>query len=503
MSSSTGSPGESPQAPPDQASQEAAVAELELRRRQRERLAQERPLLDFVPVVTPRWASPRHLCRVTDLFERIARGERVRALVSVPPQHAKTETILHGIAWLLRRKPWLRNAYASYAAKLSLAKSRLCRGYALAAGVQLRRDAKSAGDWMTTEGGGLLATGAGGPLTGNPVDGVLIVDDPHKNREEAESETKREKIKSWWTSTAISRVHDKASVIVLHNRWHPDDLIGWLRENDPDGERWEVIELRAIADGSDPLDPRQPGEALWPELWPEPALRRKQIDVGPYDWSSLYDQRPQPRDATLFGDPRFFTELPDGWTDCFGLDFAYTKKTKSDWNVAVHLAEAGGVFYVLDRHGMQARAPRFAKRLRALKAANPGSRFVVYANGPERGVVDLMNEGPPDEGDGEQLDEAFSGLDIEVFNARADKYVRALKTAASWNAGRILLPAPDSPFHGPWVGPFISKIKGFTGEEGGVDDDADALVAAHDALKQGAQIPADDGLDQYLPAPTY
>ena len=81
-----------------------------------------------------------------------------------------------------------------------------------------------------------------------------------------------------------------------------------------------------------------------------------------------------------------------------------------------------------------------------------------------------MNDGTPDEaedeGEGDDLSEALSGLDIEVFTARADKYVRAQKTAASWNAGRILLPAPG-PHHGPWVSAFISAIKGFTGEEGG------------------------------------
>lgn len=495
-----------PQAPPDLASQEAARAELELRRRRREREAIERPLLDFVPVVTPRWSSPRHLRRLTDLFERIARGERVRALVSVPAQHGKTETLLHALAWLLRRKPWLRNAYASYAAKLSLAKSRLARDYAARAGVQLRHDAKAAGEWHTVEGGGLLATGVGGPLTGNPVDGVLLVDDPHKNREEAESEVQRNKVKTWWQSTAITRVHPGASALVVHNRWHEDDLIGWLRANDTEGD-WEVIELQAVAEGDDPTDPRQPGEPLWPEFWSAQSLKLKRREVGEYDWASLYQQRPRPRGGTLFGDPRFFTDLPEGWTACFGLDFAYTKKTKSDWNVAVHLVEVAGRFYVINRHAMQARAPRFAKRLRALKSANPGARFAIYASGVERGVVDLMNDGTPDEaedeGEGDDLSEALSGLDIEVFTARADKYVRAQKTAASWNAGRILLPAPGSPHHGPWVSAFISAIKGFTGEEGGKDDDADALVAAHDALAEGAQIPADDGFDQYLPTPTF
>ena len=186
---------------------------------------------------------------------------------------------MHALAWLLRRKPHLRNAYASYAAQLAFTKSRLARDYTLAAGVRLRDDANKVNEWVTTAGGGLLATGVGGPLTGNPVDGVLLVDDPHKNRAEAESAVIREEIKGWWTSTAMTRVHPQASVLVVHTRWHPDDLIGWLREGDG-GKSWEVVELRAIADGTDPGDPRQPGEALWPEYMPADFLEERKRDIA-------------------------------------------------------------------------------------------------------------------------------------------------------------------------------------------------------------------------------
>ena len=476
--------------------------------RQIERLEQEIPesprelpegLLDFVPAITPRWQSPQHLHRVAELFERIARGERIRALVSVPPQHGKTELCLHGLAWLLKRKPWLRNAYVSYAAQLAWSKSKLARDYALAAGVELRRDAKAANQWRTPEGGGLLAGGVGGPLTGNPIDGVLLVDDPHKNRVEAESQPIRDKIKGWWTSTAASRLHPGASAIVVHTRWHDDDLIGWLKETKP-GD-WEVIELRAICEGDDPQDDRQVGEALWPGLWSVPALEVKRKEVGEYDWASLYEQRPKPRGATVFGEARFFTELPDGWTPGVGLDFAYTKKTKSDWNVGIEVARLGKLLYIIGLNRMQARAPVFARRLRAVKARLPGARLAIYAAGTERGTVDMMNEGPPEEPleDLEEQEVEGLGLDIEVFPAVADKFIRAQKTAASWNAGRILLPGPDSPFFGPWVGPLIARIKAFTGEEGGVDDDVDALAAIHDALADQVTVPEDDGLDALLP----
>jgi predicted phage terminase large subunit-like protein len=449
------------------------MARAELERRRRQRLTG--PLQGFIPAVTPRWQSPRHLARLTDLFERIAQEERVRALVSVPPQHGKTETLLHGLAWLLKRKPWLRNAYASYAASLAFTKSRLARDYAQTAGVTIRDDAGKVSEWVTTDGGGLLATGVGGPLTGNPVDGLLLVDDPHKNRAEAESATIRNKIKEWWTSTAMTRVHPGASILVVHTRWHSDDLIGWLRERNG-GAGWEVIELRAIADGTDPRDPRQPGEALWPEFMPADFLAERRIDVGEYDWASLYDQRPTPKGGAVFEGDVLFSPPPTRYRVVIGLDLAYTEKTASDYSVAVVMAEAEGLYHILDVHRMQTAAPAFAERLRALAATYPGAPMVAYVGGTERGVVDLMNVRPDTPG---KLQ-----LNVQAKPATADKFIRAQPVAAAWNAGRIFLP-PDAP---RWAGPFVSEMRSFTGIKDSHDDQIDALAAAYDALSRGAAL---------------
>jgi predicted phage terminase large subunit-like protein len=437
-----------------------ARAELELRRRRR----LDGPLQEAIPAITPKWSSPRHLQRLTDLFERIARGERVRALVSVPPQHGKTETILHGLAWLLRKRPELRNAYASYAASLAFTKSRQARDYALAAGVQLRADANKVNDWVTTAGGGLLATGVGGPLTGSPVDGVLLVDDPHKNRAEAESATIREGIKGWWPSTAMTRVHPTASVIVVHTRWHPDDLIGWLQDDQPDG--WEVIVLRAIADGTDPGDTRQPGEALWPEARPLWFLEERRREMGEYDWASLYDQRPRPKGGAVFGDVHLYDELPRGFRVCIGIDLAYTERTSSDYSVAVVLAESGGLYYLLEVVRLQVPAPAFGERLKALRQAYPGAKLFGYVGGTEKGTIDFLKG---------------QGVHIETKPAVGDKFVRATPAAASWNAGKILCPR-SAP---PWLDPLLGEVKSFTGVRDRRDDQIDALAAAHDALTRG------------------
>ena len=218
-------------------------------------------LLDAIPRVSPRYEPPVHLAPVVELLER-SRREPVRGLVSVPPRHGKTELIAHGLAWLLSRDPRRTHAYVTYAAQVAYSKSRSIRDYARTLGVPIRPDAEALHEWRTPERGGLLATGIGGPLTGHGVDGVLVVDDPTKNREEAESAVLREKNHGWFTSVAMTRVEPRGSVIVVHTRWHEDDLIGRLA-----GEAdWEYVNLPAIAPD---------GAALWPSRWPVEELAKK------------------------------------------------------------------------------------------------------------------------------------------------------------------------------------------------------------------------------------
>jgi hypothetical protein len=162
-------------------------------------------ILDFIPALNARYERPEHLAQIADLFRRIDAGEVIRALVTAPPQHGKSDFLVNAVARIIRRRPHLRNAYVCYGDKLVRKKSRQCRDIATAAGVHLRDDSFAVNDWQTLEGGGLFSTGVGGPLTGNPVDGVLTVDDPHKDREDAESALSRERVRDWWTSTAKPR----------------------------------------------------------------------------------------------------------------------------------------------------------------------------------------------------------------------------------------------------------------------------------------------------------
>ena len=183
----------------------------------------------YITQVSPHLPPPPHIQPIIDLVER-ARHSVVHACVSMPPRYAKTTTILHAIAWWLRSAPGDTCAYMTYSDNRAKSKSRLARRLALESGVKLAGDAANLGEWRTVQGGGLLAGGVGGGLTGEGVSGVLFVDDAIKNRKEADSLTIRDERWDWLNEVAFSRLED-ASMIVNGTRWHDDDPIGGTRRS--------------------------------------------------------------------------------------------------------------------------------------------------------------------------------------------------------------------------------------------------------------------------------
>lgn len=417
-----------------------------------------------MPAVSPRFEAPSHLPQLVEFLERTQQREPVRGLFSVPRRHAKTETVLHGIAWLLAHNPALTIGYASYSAEFARTKSRAARDYARAAGVVLRGDSTALDQWQTTSGGGLIARGMSGAWTGLGVD-VLVVDDPHKNRQEAESAVKRNHVLDWWNSAGITSVEPGGAVMVVHTRWHPDDLIGHLAR-DQNGVGWEHHNLPAINDGTDPR--RQKGEALWPARWPLEALEARRNEITEYEWASLYQGHPRPRGDALFGEPAYYDALPSSGTYGHGCDLAYTEKTYADHSVAVTLLRHGSMFYVVDVTRKQCEAPVFARLLKEQIGKNPG-RAQWHASGTEKGVAQFIKKLVPK---------------LEYVPATADKFQRAQAVAAAWKDRRVLLP-----HKAPWLDSFITEVTHFTGLKDAHDDQVDALVSAYAALTKPVPKP--------------
>lgn len=428
------------------------------------------PLIDLIPTVSPDLLRPNHLAPFCDLLQRAIEPGELRKVVAAPPQHGKSEAVVHALLWLCLRHPGKKHGYVTYSAERSEYVS--AKFQRLAEQVGLEPQGRLS-DVRLKGGSEIRFTSIGGSFTGFTVDGLLIIDDPVKDRPDAESPTIRRKAVDWFTDVARSRRHPKTSIICMATRWHPEDLSGELISRG-----YEYLNLKAIAEGpvgddgrveSDPLR-RLPGEALFPELKPPSFFAEEQQDQ--YSWNSLYQGEPRGRGSNVFTYPDvedgslFYGQLPPEALKrvTIGLDFAYTAKTHADWSVAVTLAAVGPVVYVVNVTRLQCEPPEFEGRLELLHTTYPNAVGAAYISGPEEGSVSFMRT---------------SGLRIRSMSAAkaGDKFTRAIKVAAAWNSRQILLPKSA-----PWLDAFLHEVCGFTGVKDRHDDQVDAFAAAFDAL---------------------
>jgi len=219
-------------------------------------------------------------------------------MVTMPPRHGKSELVTKRFpAWWLGNNPKGQIITASYNSDLARDFGRSVRNivngprYANIFDTRLASDSKAADRWNTNKDGAYVAAGVGTAVTGRGAD-LLIIDDPLKDRAEADSELQRENVWNWFTSTAYTRLMPGGAVIVVQTRWHEDDLSGRLLEQmGAGGDQYFQLDLPAI---------NEKGEALWPSRYDLRALQRIRSAIGPRDWSALYQQNPTPDEGTFF-----------------------------------------------------------------------------------------------------------------------------------------------------------------------------------------------------------
>ena len=250
----------------------------------------------------------RHLDLIDDAFRRIAAGEKLQVMLTMPPRHGKSQRASRwGPLWYLRRHPEKRVMLASYGAELADGHGRWVRDqlrtYGDTMGVRLDPNSRAANrfDLEASRGssvrGGMVTAGVGGGLTGLGFS-LGIIDDPFKGSEDANSPAQRERVWDWYQSVFYTRRAPGASLILINTRWHENDLSGRILENEPDN--WLQIDLPAIAfEDSDALG-RTPGEPLWPAQYDANELADIKRSVGERVWWSLYQQRPRPLEGGVW-----------------------------------------------------------------------------------------------------------------------------------------------------------------------------------------------------------
>ncbi len=256
-----------------------------------------------------RWKKARHLELLCNLLESVEIGELNRLIITMPPRHGKSMTVTESFpSWFIGRNPERRVIEVSYGSELAqrfgLANRRKIDEFGEEIfNIKVSSENASKTNWgIENYSGGMISAGIGGSITGQGAD-LLVIDDPIKNRQEAESETYRDRIWHEWQDTLSSRLHPGGRVIIIMTRWHEDDLAGRILNSSSD--TWKLINLPALAEGYDEIG-RNIGESLWPEHgFNETWCEAKKSELGSRSWESLYQGHPRPSEGNLFKQSMF------------------------------------------------------------------------------------------------------------------------------------------------------------------------------------------------------
>lgn len=365
------------------------------------RILARRRLLPFVKRMNDRYDDGwvhRDICARLERFsDAVAAGKSPRLMLLMPPRHGKSELASKNFpAWHLGRHPDHEFIACSYNLSLAMGFSRKVKQLiddnlykTVFDQVDLDKNNQSTEEWaIAGRRGGYVAAGIGGPITGKGAH-VLVIDDPVKNAEEADSGDAREKIWEWYLSTAYTRLAPGGGVLVIQTWWHDDDLAGRLQqmmataqEGDEDIDQFEVIKYPALAEHDEYLESttgkivpqvpaledmpagaqytllRSKGDALHPSRYPIKALskiralNRKSDGSDGRWWSALYQQNPVPDDGVYFSKEQFRRAPVPHKTRAnvmIAWDFAISEKKQNDYTVGtVGLQDENDVLHVAD-----------------------------------------------------------------------------------------------------------------------------------------------------------
>ena len=460
----------------------------------------------WLSLTSPQWNwNWKHQLYLYKQLMCVTEGKCKRLMIFMPPRHGKSEMVTVRYAeWRIERNPELNVIIGSYNQKLANRFSRKIRRIGESR-LNISNNRRAADEWETTEGGGVRAVGVGAGIAGFGA-GLIIIDDPIRNRADAESKTIRDNVWDWFNDDIYTRLEPDAAVVLIQTRWHDDDLAGrLLKEKEDGGEDWDVVCLPALAEekdkgerikdkveeddedggddaevggrshkggkrSDDPLN-REEGEALCPERYTREALLRIKRKLGAYSFAAMYQQRPMPREGGMFK-REWFTKIidkhPDGLKWCRGYDLAVSMKTSADYTASFRCAkDKEGNLYIADGFRKRIEFPeqrRFAiERMTAERDTNHGIELALHGKAL---MQELRRES-------RLFGAAFCGVKVDN-----DKHTRALSWANLAEEGKVYL------VKGAWIDDFLDEVCRFTGKGDKHDDQVDAVSLAVQMIRK-------------------
>lgn len=425
--------------------------------------------LDFLRASIPKtWTvEAEHIKLIASHLDAVERGEIDRLAIHMPPRHAKTETVTvrYGV-YTLMQEPAENVLITGYNERFARRLGRKARTVGTGR-VDMAADKSAADEWATTQGGVLMTRGVGSPPTGTGFRRIII-DDPIRRREDAESEVYREKVWDWYTDDLYTRLEPGGAIVLIMTLWHPDDIGARAVASEPG--RWTVLKLPAIAEEADVLG-REPGAALWPERYTVDDLNRIR-DVmaqneGLRSWEALYQQNPVPREGSFFkvGQFGFVDALPPHLKAVRAWDQAATDGD-GDYTAGAKMCgpDANGRFYVADMVRGQWSTDKRNEKILQTAAMDGVSVRIRGAQDPGSAGVDSAKA----------FVRMLAGYSVKTERVSGSKENRADPFSAQVNAGNVSL------LRASWNAAFIEELRSFP--VGKQDDQVDAASDAFTEL---------------------
>lgn len=473
------------------------------------RLVLEDSLLDFTKYFFQKRNGSRfivnsHHHRIIEALEQVVNGTLPdgsrNLIINMPPRYGKTElAVINFIAWCMARNPRAKFIHLSYADKLALDNSSQVRelmkheAFSELWQIEWKQDADAKGLWKTTLGGGLMASPAGGTITGfgagstdegcfgKTFAGAIIIDDPLKP-DDADSDTERENVNERLINTIMSRrnMPRETPIILIMQRLHEEDMTGFVLEGKT-GEKWHHLKLAALS---------EEGEALWPHKHTVDELQRMQI-TAPTMFAGQMQQEPAPLEGVFFKQEmfEFYDELPAHVRKYGASDYAVSDG-EGDYTVHGVLAvDTKDDWYLCDLWRKQAGSDVWVEQM--LKMA---TQHQVVAWAEEKGQI-IKSLSPYIKKTMMKTDQYVNRVQ---FNSSKDKPTRARASQARMATRKLYLPR-----NALWAQEFKRELLLFP--KGKYDDQVD-VISLFGRMLMGMtapEEPANDNLSQARTLPTF
>jgi predicted phage terminase large subunit-like protein len=424
---------------------------------------------DYLRATLPEaWdADADHIRLICQHLDAVERGEIDRLAIHMPPRHGKSETVTYRfpVRWLEKR-PTDNVLVTGYNERFARKFGRRSRNIARERGL-VSEDKAAADEWETTAGGLYMARGVGSPPTGTGFQ-LIVIDDPIRRREDAESETYRKKAWDWYTDDLYTRLEPGGVIVLIMTLWHEGDIGARAIASEPG--RWHVLKLPALAEAGDLLN-RPEGAALWPARYDVEALARVRSVMttteGERSFQAVYQQNPTAPEGDLFKvfNLKFQDAAPAGLLRTVRAWDLAASEGKGDWTAGVKIGRsADGLFYVLGVARGQWGPDEGDKQIKL--AANLDGRNVSI-----RGAIDPGSAGKRDAA---AITRMLAGYDVKTEHVTGPKGARARGFAAQVNAGNVVI------IKAPWNTAFVEELRTFP--NGTHDDQVDAAADAFNDL---------------------